>query len=177
MNVEQSYVKTNKRESIVQIVERRLNTDPEDIELGMELDFLNSYKSILATDKKRKVAISNISNGWLSILESKEVNDYYMLMMISEELHTEVIAIIQSDVTGSWGFIEIANGKIQNTYFSEEDDEIEDLIEKKLDEKGINQRICMFREVVRDKKWAVVTEKTIKNGKINLIFYDFVLEE
>jgi hypothetical protein len=47
MNVEQSYVKTNKRESIVQIVERRLNTDPEDIKLGMELDFLNSYKSIL----------------------------------------------------------------------------------------------------------------------------------
>ena len=95
MNVEQSYVKTNKRESIVQIVERRLNTDPEDIKLGMELDFLNSYKSILATDKKRKVAISNTSNKWLSILESKEVNDYYMLMMISEELHAEVIAIIQ----------------------------------------------------------------------------------
>ena len=164
MNVEQSYVKTNKRESIVQIVERRLNTDPEDIKLGMELDFLNSYKSILATDKKRKVAISNTSNKWLSILESKEVNDYYMLM-ISEELHAEVIAIIQSDVTGSWGFIEIANGKIQNTYFSEEDDEIEDLIEKKLDEKGINQRICMFREVVRDKKWVVVTKKTIKKGE------------
>ena len=88
-----------------------------------------------------------------------------MLMMISEELHAEVIAIIQSDVTGSWGFIEIANGKIQNTYFSEEDDEIEDLIEKKLDEKGINQRICMFREVVRDKKWVVVTKKTIKKGE------------
>ena len=107
MNVEQSYVKTNKRESIVQIVERRLNTDPEDT-----------------------------------------------VFYIPPLLQHTVIPMYKPDTASTTS--PYYAGKTQLIHsFSEEDDEIEDLIEKKLDEKGINQRICMFREVVRDKKWVV----------------------
>ena len=45
-------------------------------------------------------------------------------------------------------------GKVIKNYFSEEDDEIEDLI----DEKGIDIPIYMFREVIREKGegWDIV---------------------
>ena len=49
-------------------------------------------------------------------------------------------------------------GKVIKNYFSEEDDEIEDLIDEKMNEKGIDIPIYMFREVIREKGegWDIV---------------------
>lgn len=86
-----------------------------------------------------------------------------MLLQISKELQTEVLTIIQSDAVGAWGFVEILEGKVVKSYFSEDDDEIEDLLSRKLKEKGIGEHLYMFRKVVRERDWDVVQITNIRN--------------
>ena len=161
MNVEQAYIKSIDFESIIRIVEERLNGALKELHLYSKMEVPDSYDTILADDIKRKVAVSAPQNGWMTIIESKEVNDYTMLCQISKELQTEVLAVVQSDITGSWGFVEFSNGEVINSYFSEEDDNIEDLLEKKLNEKDILGPLYMFREVVREKGngWNIVQKR------------------
>lgn len=158
MNVELAYIKSDETERVIQIVEERLNGTLKDICLSNQIEVPDSYDLILANDIKRKIAISSSKNGWITIVESKEVNDYALLFYLSKELQTEVISIIQSDVTGAWGFVEMSDGNLNGNYFSEEDDDIEDLIKAKLTEKAISEPLYMFREVVREKGkgWDVV---------------------
>lgn len=158
MDVEQAFIKSVDSEKVISIVEERLNGALKELHLNSQMEVPDSYDVILADDVKRKVAVSSPRNGWITIIESKEVNDYTMLFQISKELRTEGLAVIQSDITGSWGFAEFVNGEVINSYFSEEDDDIEDLLEDKLNEKGITGPLYMFREVVRDKgeRWKIV---------------------
>lgn len=158
MNIELAFIKSTENERVVEMVNERLNGRLRDIRLCIQMDVPDSYESILANEEKRKVAISSSKNGWIAIIESKEVNDYAMLLQLSIELETEVLAIIQSDVTGEWGYVEMFEGKVIRDYFSEEDDNIEDLLDEKMNEKGIDIPLYMFREVVREKGkgWDIV---------------------
>lgn len=158
MNIEQAFIKSVDIGRVVGIVNERLNGSLKDISLCNEMDVPNSYNEILANNLKRKVAISSSKNGWISIIESKEVNDYAMLIQLSKDLQTEVLAVIQSDVTGAWGYVEIIEGKVAKSYFSEEDDDIESLLDDKLDEKEICIPLYMFREIVRERGngWDIV---------------------
>ena len=65
-------------------------------------------------------------------------------------------SVSNTSIRCSWcmGYVEMFKGKVIKNYFSEEDDEIEDLI----DEKGIDIPIYMFREVIREKGegWDIV---------------------
>ncbi len=158
MNIEIAFIKNTENERVVEMINERLNGYLRDIRLCIQMDVPDSYESILANEGKRKVAISSSKNGWIAIIESKEVNDYAMLLQLSIELETEVLAIIQSDITGAWGYVEMFEGKVIRDYFSEEDDNIEDLLDEKMNEKGIDIPLYMFREVVREKGkgWDIV---------------------
>lgn len=158
MNVEQAFVKSIDNRRVVEIVNERLNGNLKDICLSGQLDVPDSYSEILANNVNRKVAISDSENGWIALIESKEVNDYAMLLQLSKELETEVLAVIQCDVIGAWGYVEILKGEVIESYFSEEDDAIEDLLKSKLDEKDICLPIYMFREMIgkRGKGWECV---------------------
>ena len=158
MNIELAFIKSTENERVVEMVNERLNGRLRDIRLCIQMDVPDSYESILANEEKRKVAISSSKNGWIAIIESKEVNDYAMLLQLSIELETEVLAIIQSDVTGEWGYVEMFEGKVIRDYFSEEDDNIEDLLDEKMNEKGIDIPLYMVRKVVREKGkgWDIV---------------------
>ena len=158
MNVEQAYIKSIETERVIEIVKKRLNGDFKDIHLDSQMEIPDSYDTIIVNDVKRKIAISSSENGWITIIESKEFNDYAMLLHLSKELQTEVLAVVQSDATGTWGFVEMFEGKIVKSYFSEEDDEIEDLIELKLKQKEICKPLYMFREVVKERRngWVIV---------------------
>lgn len=92
------------------------------------------------------------------MIESKEVNDYAMLIELSRELQTEVLAVVLSDAVGAWGYVEIFEGEVVKSYFSEDDDEIEDLLDRELKRKNICQPLYMFREVVREREngWDMV---------------------
>ena len=158
MNIEQAFVKCTEMESVVEIIGERLNGRLKDIYLTDPMDVPDSYDTILANDIKRKIAVSSSKSEWIAIVESKEVNDYAMLMQLSKELQTEVLAVFQYDVMGAWGYVEMVEGKVMESYFSEEDDEIEDLLDSKLNQKKICQPLYMFREVVRERGngWDIV---------------------
>lgn len=158
MNIELAFIKSVEYGKVVEMVNERLNGSLRDIRFCSQMDVPDSYDAILANEVKRKVAISSQRNGWIAIIESKEVNDYAMLLQLSKKFQTEVLAILQSDVAGAWGYVEMFKGKVIKNYFSEEDDEIEDLIDEKMNEKGIDIPIYMFREVIREKGegWDIV---------------------
>ncbi len=158
MNIEQAFIKSIEVRKVVDIVQERLNGGLNDICYSNLMDVPDSYDEILANDTKRKIAVSSQINGWISIIESKEVNDYAMLLQLSELLHAEVFAVVQSDIIGAWGYVEMFEGQIVKSYFSEEDDEIEDLLDHKLKQKEILQPIYMFREVARERGngWSIV---------------------
>lgn len=162
MNIEQAFVKCNEMERVVEIVKERLNGRLKDIHLCDPIDVLDSYDTILANDIKRKIAVSSSKSEWIAIVESKEVNDYAMLMQLSKELQTEVLAVFQYDVTGEWGYVEMFGGKVMGSYFSEEDDEMEDLLGSKLSQKKIFQPLYMFSEVVRERGngWYIIQRIT-----------------
>ena len=158
MNIEQAFIKSAETERVVEVVKERLNGRLRDIRLCYQMALPDSYDEILANNAKRKIAVSSSKDGWITIIESKEVNDYSLLIQLSEELQTEVLAVIQYDVTGAWGYAKILEGKVVESYFSEEDDEIEDLLDNKLKEKKIYQPLYMFREVVKERGngWEIV---------------------
>lgn len=66
MNVEQAFVKCS------------------DVEPNVGLP--SSYKTIIVLEEKRKVAVSEVISGWVSVIESKEVNDYKILLDLSNKL-------------------------------------------------------------------------------------------
>ncbi len=158
MNIELAFIKSVESGKVVEMVNERLNGSLRDIRFCSQMDVPDSYDAILANEVNRKVAISSSRNGWIAIIESKEVNDYAMLLELSKEFQTEVLAILQSDVAGAWGYVEMFEGKITKNYFSQEDDEIEDLIDEKMNEKGIDIPFYMFKEVIREKGegWDIV---------------------
>ena len=158
MNIEQAYIKSIENERVVEITKKRLNGEIKDICLKNQIGELDSYNVFLENDIKRKIAISSPRKGWITIIESKEINDYTLLLQISKDLQTEVFAIIQSDAVGAWGFVEILKGEVVKSYYSEDDDEIENLIGQKLEEKEIIEPFHMFREVVKEKGkgWEIV---------------------
>lgn len=158
MNIEQAYIKSEKVEQVTRIVERRLNGDLQDVRLSEQIKIPDSYEVFLANNEKRKIAISNSRNCWITIVESKEVNDYAMLLKISEELMTDVLAIAQYDSIGAWGYVEMKSGKVIKSYYSEEDDNIEDSIEQKKGKMRISESMYLFKDVVckRDGGWNVI---------------------
>ena len=165
MNVEQAFIKSAETGRVVEVVKERLIGRLKDIRLCYQMDVPDSYDEVLADDVKRKIAVSSSKNGWIAIVESKEVNDYNLLIQLSKELQTEVLAVIQYDVTGAWGFVDILEGNVIESYFSEEDDEIEDLLDNKLKQKKICQSLYMFREVVKERGngWEIVQTRNNDN--------------
>jgi len=147
MTLQQAFVKTDRISDLENIILDRLNSPPDEPNQQPDVGVPNSYDSTLALDKKRKVAISNVVNGWVSILESNEVNDYKMLLNISTTLATEVFAIVLYDVSGSYGFCNIIKGTVTESNFSEEDPEIMEHISEKLRDKNIALPICKYYHV------------------------------
>lgn len=164
MDIEIAFIKCSKEKMVVDIVDDRLNGPIKDLQNYFEIEVPDSYDTILKNDNKRKIAISNNINGWITLIESKEVNDYVLLMKISEEINTEVFAIVQSDIIGAWGYVDFNKGKVVDSYFSEDDEDIELLIESKMKERNIDNDICMFREVVlkKDSGWEIIQTKKSK---------------
>lgn len=158
MNIEVAYVRKNNNESISEIIERRLCGALEDLRIPDGIDIPDSYEVFLANNEKRKVAVSAPVNGWITVIESKEVNDYAMLFEISKELQTEVIAIVQSGAIGAWGYVKMKSGEVVQSRFSEEDDDIEGLIEDFKTSNGITEPFYLFREAIqrRTDGWLII---------------------
>ncbi len=158
MNIELSYIRCENIDKVVDLVERRLNGNLREITAQIPEEIPDSYEVYLQNNKKRKVAVSQPKEGWITVVESKEVNDYTMLLAISKELNTDVISLAQYDTVGTWGYVEIHSGNIKNCYFSDEDDAIEELITQIRNKNNITESMTLFREAVQKKEgeWKVI---------------------
>lgn len=67
-------------EDVIRRLELRLNNKQWEVGVQIDVGLPSSEDTIIVKDLKRKIAISNSSNGWILILELKEVNDYNMLL-------------------------------------------------------------------------------------------------
>ena len=101
-------------------------------------------------------AISSPHNGWVSIVEPKGVNDISMLYEVSNELNTEVVLMAQYDSVGAWGYAVFDSGEVIHEFLSEEDEDIENEIQRIMDDKGIEEKLYLFSEVVRNDSWEIM---------------------
>ncbi|MFC4323259.1 hypothetical protein [Litchfieldia salsa] len=158
MNVELAFIKTEKIDNIIDNIKERLVSLPDTFGTQPDVGIPNSYDSILAIENNRKIAVSQVSKGWISIIESKEVNDYKLLLDLSVNIQTEVIGIVLSEVTGNYGYVEINAGKVMSLFHSEQEEIDEEVINNLLLDKQINIPIYMFREVASNKNlgWQII---------------------
>lgn len=160
MNIEIAYIKSQDGQKISEIISQRLSGQLN-IQMEYSIELPSSYNEYLEGDSKRKVLVSPENNGWITIIESKEYNDYDLLIHLSKELDTEILAIVQFDSIGAGGYAVFKQGNVEESYFSEEDEDIEECIEQKLTEREIQLPIPLFRECVRGKNWIFVTCKKL----------------
>ncbi|HXK59518.1 MAG TPA: hypothetical protein PLP42_06430 [Acidobacteriota bacterium] len=79
MNVELSFIRTENREALIELIASRLKSLPDPAGKQPKLGLPASYDLLLADEKKRKVVISPVETGWLAAVESKEVIDFALL--------------------------------------------------------------------------------------------------
>lgn len=144
MNVENLFVKSSDHSLVVELAIRALAnpiTEP-----AWELP--SSYSPLLATNPKRKLAISPNKNGWIAIIESKEVVDFSMAKYLADELKTTAAIIQISDAAGELGFLLYENGKAIEQAFEESVRDPLNHAREILKRFGVPFDMMMFREVV-----------------------------
>lgn len=158
MNVENAFVCTHDRESLLTQLASRLKApaDPK----GMQPDWglPSSYDALLAVDRKRKIGISPAKGGWFAIVESKEVVDFALLQSLGDKLHADIVVIQVSDVVGACGYALYRNGAVQEKYFSQADEDPLASARAFLRKSGIPLDVVTFREAVqlRSGGWTVL---------------------
>ncbi len=162
MNCEQAYIKVNNPDKIIELVYQRLNGNLRHLRYDEDLnDIPNSFSDEIANDLKRKIAISKPIGEWIEMIEAREINDYALLIEISKVLNTDVFVIMQYDSVGAWGFADISNGEVTNSYFSEDDDDVEGLIEAEMNRRNIGFPTLLFRETFsrNEMEWKYVQKE------------------
>lgn len=158
MNVEMSFVKTENREEVLLQVATRLNQPPDPHGRQPDWGLPSSYDAILAHEEKRKIAVSPLQNGWVGLIESKEVVDFAFMQLLGDRLRADVIVIQLYDVVGACGHVLYRHGAICEQYFSEEDDDPFNNIRNFIKRVGIPFDLMSFREAVqaRSSGWVML---------------------
>ncbi|MEI6219515.1 MAG: hypothetical protein WCP86_11500 [bacterium] len=158
MNVEMSFVNTDNREALLVQVASRLRAPPDSPGKQPDWGLSSSYDVLLAPERKRKVAVSPVQNGWVALVESKEVIDFAFLQFVGDTFKTDVVAIQVSDVGGAGGHALYRAGIVQEKYFSEDDDDPLANARSCLRKIGIPFDILTFREAIqlRSTGWAIL---------------------
>lgn len=163
MQIEQAYVKFDNREKLIDSVKSILANENDVLDIDMETP--NCFDLSLINDSKRKIGVSDLNGGWISILESSEFNDYTLLLTLSDKLGVTVVAVSYSDIIGGWGYAEFTGGTVSESFFSDEEDNEEidfdglyDSVNGKLADYGIDIPIYTFREIANTKKsgWVLL---------------------
>ena len=144
MNVENLFVKESNQRAVANVVERCLVGGSVQPQWGLP----SSYAPLLASDPKRKIAISPSTNDWIAIIESKEVVDFGMAKTLVDELGGSAVIIQVSDSTGAMGHLFYEGGQVISCEFEEQaHDPINDA-RSILRQHRIPFDVAMFREVV-----------------------------
>ncbi|HXH46675.1 MAG TPA: hypothetical protein VNK51_22910 [Bradyrhizobium sp.] len=147
MNVENLFVKCDDHTKVAALVEAhwRNPSPPAQPDWGLP----SSFETLLAKEAKRKVAISSPREGWVGLVESKEVVDFSLANTLSEQLETTVLAIQIAEASGAAGYASVFRGKVLETSFNEEDDDPRATIRGALNKYKVPYDAILFREAVQ----------------------------
>lgn len=159
LNVENLFVKCDDQAKVVSLVETlwRNPSQPAQQDWGLP----SSFEPLLAKEPKRKVAISPPQNGWIALVESKEVVDFALASALSEKLEASVLAIQLSEAAGAAGFASAVRGQVLESQFNEEDDGPLVTVRDALKKYKVPFDATLFREAVQkvSEGWKVVQKK------------------
>jgi hypothetical protein len=158
MNVEMVLVRTDSIDQVVAAASKRLQSPPDEIGRQPDWGLPRSYDVLIARDPKRKIAVSPPTDGWIALVESKEVIDFALAQTLSELLEAEVVAIQLSEVTGCCGYALCSSGSVIETLFDDREEDPGGRIHDLLEGHGIATGLVMFREAVQDRRrgWQII---------------------
>lgn len=159
LNVENLFVKCDDQAKVVALVEAhwRNPSQPAQPDWGLP----SSFESLLAKEPKRKVAISPPRDGWIALVESKEVVDFALASELSEKLDTTVLAIQVAEASGAAGFASAVRGQVLESAFTEEADDPLATVRDALKKYRVPFDATLFREAVQklSEGWSVKQKK------------------
>src|ERR1051326_3561137 len=157
-NVENLFVKCDDQGGVATLVEShwRSSSRPAQPTWGLP----SSFKAMLAKGPKRKIAISPPRKGWGALVESKEVVDFALAKVLSEELDTTVLAIQVSEASGAAGYASAVRGQVLESHFSEEDGDPLASVREALKKYNVPFEAILFREAVQgvSEGWRVICQ-------------------
>lgn len=145
MNIENLFVKGGSQASVAEVVARCLANRIEQ----PDWDLPSSFSPLLVGDPKRKVAISPENDGWIAIIESKEVVDFGMAKLLADELGGVAVVVQVSDAIGAMGNLVYRDGRVAVCSFDEDSSDPLNDGRSVLRQELIPFDLLMFREVVR----------------------------
>lgn len=159
MNVEAFYIQTEDQSSVVAAIRERLSAEAAEVGSQSNAPLPSSYDPLLRTDPKRKVLVSPAQQGWVTVLESKEVVDFDLAQRLSEKIRTVVLIVQLAEGVGARGMAMLKDGSVASSDYSEDDDDPSGSIQNFMVQNGIVGPLLMFREAIalRDQGWVAVT--------------------
>lgn len=156
MNVELFFVESTDTDRIAAIAQARLSASSPGS--TSEAPLPSSYTALLQHEPKRKIGVSEPSNGWTAVLESKEVVDFDLARITSQQLNTRVAVVQLADVVGACGTALYDKGEVLLARYSEVDADPGGTIRSFLSQHVIPHRLPMFRELFDSaQKWRIVS--------------------
>jgi|YelNatPaOPRAMG01_1025707.scaffolds.fasta_scaffold131109_2 hypothetical protein len=159
LNVENIFVKCDDQAKVVALVETywRKPSQPAQPDWGLPL----SFETLLANEPKRKVAISPPRDGWIAVVESKEVVDFALAKELSEKLDTTVLVIQVAEGIGAAGYASAVRGQVLESDYTKESDDPLATVRYVLKKYKVPFDAILFREAVQrvSEGWAVRQKK------------------
>lgn len=147
LNVENLFVKCDDQAKVAELVEThwRNPSPPTQPDWGLP----SSFEPLLAKEARRKLAISPPRDGWVALVESKEVVDFSLANALSEKLDTTVLAIQIAEASGAAGYASVIRGQVLESSFNEEDDDPLATVRGALKKYKVPFDATLFREAVQ----------------------------
>jgi hypothetical protein len=159
LNIENLFVKCDDQAMVAALIERHWR-DPSQL-AQPDWGLPSSFEPLLAKETRRKVAISPPQDGWIAVVESKEVVDFALASALSEKLGTSVLAIQLSEATGAAGYASASRGQVSESHFNNEDDDPVATVRQALMKYKVPFDATLFREAVQriSQGWSVTQKK------------------
>jgi hypothetical protein len=159
LNVENLFVKCDDQAKVAELVETHLMNPPPPAQPDWGLP--SSFEPLLAKEAKRKLAISTPRDGWIALVESKEVVDFSLATALSEKLETTVLAIQIAEASGAAGYASAVRGQVLDSSFNEQDDDPLAKVRAALKKYKVPFDAILFREAVQkiSEGWSMKQKK------------------
>jgi len=159
LNVENLFVKCDNQTKVAELVDVHWRNPslPPQPDWGLP----SSFEPVLANEPKRKLVISPPRDGWVALIESKEVVDFALAKALSENLQTTVLAIQVSEASGAAGYASVVRGQVLESQFNADDDDPLATVRETLKKYKVPFDATLFREAIQraSEGWMVKQKK------------------